>query len=108
MNKHIFTIGLNDRDAEVQIISTDTAIDLIADTLINDHGVFAFTMSECKGVYKMNSTNNIVKENSIRVEIVTESDEDIDAVGIMFDLKVRLNQESIMHEVDRRAMVTFF
>ena len=107
MIKHTFTIGLNDRDAERQIISNDMAIDLISDTLINQHDVYAFTMTECKGIYRMNSTNNIIRENSIRVEIVTESDEDIDAVGIILDLKVRLNQESIMHEVDRRAIVTF-
>jgi len=107
MNKHILTIGLNDKDAEMQIISTDTAIELIADTMINEHGVYAFTMSECKGVYKMDSTNHIIRENSIRIEIVDSEDSKVDYIGIVCDLKVRLNQESIMYEVLNDARVDF-
>lgn len=55
-------------------------------------------MYECAGVYKMNSTGAIIQEASIRVEIAT--DEELTAAdGIIGELKERLNQESIMHEV---------
>lgn len=98
MKKNIFTIGLNDKDKEIQIISTPEAKQIIADTLINKYDVFAFTMYECAGVYRMNSTGAIIQEASIRVEIAT--DEELTAAdGIIGELKERLNQESIMHEV---------
>jgi hypothetical protein len=54
-------------------------------------------MFECSGVYKMESTGNIVFENSIRVEIAT--DEELTAASdIIESLKIKLNQESIMME----------
>jgi hypothetical protein len=107
MNKHIITIGLNDKDAEMQIFSNDTAIEMIADTMINNHGVYAFTMNECEGVYKMDSTGHIIREKSIRIEIADDADSKIDYIGIICDLKVRLNQESIMYELIENANISF-
>ena len=40
------------------------AKNIIANVLLNDFQIFAFTMMECAGVYKMESTGNIVFENS--------------------------------------------
>ncbi len=98
MHKNIFTVGLFDKDTERQEISLPEAEILIANTLIDKFGIFAFTMLECSGVYKMASTGRIVFEPSIRIEIATD-DELTTADAIIHELKVVLNQESIMHEI---------
>ena len=46
----------------------------------------------------MASTNNIVCEPSIRVEIATDNEITPEIDGIIEALKTALNQESIMHE----------
>ena len=98
MIKNILTIGLFDKNSEKQEITTPQAKEIISKILINDFDIFAFTMMDCNGVYKMSSTNNIVCEPSIRVEIATnEIIPEID--GIIEALKTALNQESIMHEL---------
>lgn len=97
MHKTVFTIGLNDKDTERQKIESSEAKKIIANVLLNDFQIFAFTMMECAGVYKMELTGNIVFENSIRVEIAT--DEELTAADdIIESLKIKLNQESIMME----------
>lgn len=98
MIKNVLTIGLNDKDTELQIIQTSDAKKMIADLLINEYDVYAFTMIDCEGVYKMASSGNIIRETSIRVEIVT--DEMPANIDMMINaLKVTLNQESIMQEI---------
>jgi len=98
MIKNIFTIGLNDKDKEIQIIETEKAKENIAEILIGKFGIFAFTMYECAGVYRMNSTGAIIQEASIRVEIAT--DEELTAADAIIEtLKETLNQETIMHEI---------
>ena len=74
MCKTVFTIGLNDKDTEQQKIESSEAKNIIANVLLNDFQIFAFTMFKCAGVYKMESTGNIVFENSIRVEIATDEE----------------------------------
>ena len=101
MTKTTMTIGLFDKDTEQQEIST-AANEIIAQTLINEYHIFAFTAWECAGVYKMDSTGNIIREPSIRVEIA--SDINTGAMNILIDeitttLKIKLNQESIMVEI---------
>lgn len=71
MHEYILTIGLNDRITEKQEISSEAAKRMISEILINKYGVFAFTMFDCYGVYKMNSTGRIIQEPSIRIEIAT-------------------------------------
>lgn len=98
MHKNIFTVGLFDKDTEKQEISTDDAKEKIAEILIEKFDIFAFTMLECSGYYRMQSTGRIVAEPSIRIEIVT--DEELTAAdAIIQELKAALNQESIMHEI---------
>ena len=99
MVKNQFTIGLFDKDTEQQEIQTNEAKNLIAEILIEKFGIFAFTMIECSGVYRMASSGQIVFEPSIRVEIA--SDDEIAADDIIEKLKDALNQESIMHEVSK-------
>ena len=103
--KTILTIGLNDKDQEKQIIPTDEAKRIIAEILINKK-VEAFTMFDCMGVYKMNSSGNIVQENSIRIEHVDDG-ETIIWMGIVKALKKALNQESIMIEIIDDVSVMF-
>ena len=98
MHKNVFTIGLFDKDTEKQEISISAAKEKIAEILIEKHGIFAFTMLECAGYYKMQSTGRIVAEPSIRVEIATDDELTI-ADSIIENLKEALNQESIMHEI---------
>ena len=103
MTKTLFTIGLNDKNTERQEIATAAAKNIIADLLLNKFNIFAFTMFECSGVYKMESTGNIVFENSIRVEIATD-EELTTADAIIEALKVKLNQESIMMEKEKKEI----
>jgi hypothetical protein len=103
MTKTLLTIGLNDKDTERQEITTGEAKNTIAKILLNQYNIFAFTMFECSGVYKMESTGNIVFENSIRVEIATD-DELTAADAIIATLKTELNQESIMIEKETKEI----
>lgn len=101
MYEHCLTVGLFDRLSEKQEIKTETAKEFISDTLINKFGVYAFTMIDCTGVYKMQSTGAIVKEPSIRIEIAAgEMDLTREMVyRIIKSLKDGLNQESIMYKM---------
>lgn len=99
MIKNQLTIGLFDKDTEQQEVTTPEAKEKIAEILIGKFGIFAFTMIECSGVYRMASSGRIVFEPSIRVEIA--SDDEIAADDIIEELKDALNQESIMHEVSK-------
>ena len=96
MYKYQFTVGLNDKDSEKQEIKTSDAKNIISKILLNDFEIFAFTMIDCYGVYKMQSTGAIVQEASVRIEIA--SDEQIPELNIIDALKKALNQESIMIE----------
>lgn len=97
MHEYILTIGLNDRVTEKQEISSEAAKRMISKILINKYGVFAFTMFDCYGVYKMSSTGRIVQEPSIRVEIATaEPMQNIDEIIRVIKDSEHLNQESIM------------
>ena len=95
--KNTLTIGTRDKDNLQKVIAIDDAQNIIADILIGKYGIFAFTSWNCEGVYRMNDTGIIIREKSIRVEIVTDGK--LDAIqAIIDDLKAALNQESIMHE----------
>lgn len=95
-HEYNLTIGLFDKNEKYQIISTDAANNIIENILINQYEIFAFTTWECKGVYKMNSDGDIVKEPSIRIEIVTDEQINDTIKQIIETLKDALNQESIM------------
>ncbi len=90
------TIGLFDKDTCKQEVTTAEAISLIQSILIDRYGVYAFTLTECSGVYRMQSTGCIVKEPSIRVEIVTDTYSATVYADMIQSLKAALNQETIM------------
>lgn len=98
MHEYTLTIGLFDKNTEKQEISTEAAKRIVSDVLINGHDIFAFTMIDAAGVYRMQSTGAIVREPSIRLEIATEEAIDNKIRAIVNTLKdaAHLNQESIM------------
>lgn len=98
MLKFQLTIGLNDKVSEKQEIRTHAAKKLISEILLNRFHVFAFTMLDCFGVYRMESTGNIINEKSIRIEIVTDECDELNIPDIVSYLKASLNQETIMIE----------
>ena len=97
MKKYVFTVGLFDKDTEKLETTREDARDLLAYILIDEFELFAFTMSDCSGVYRMESTGRIVREPSIRVEVA--SDTEIPAADIIHCIKSALNQETVMLEV---------
>lgn len=102
MFEHFLTVGLFDKESEKQEIETQTAKDLITDILIKRFNIYNFTLVDVCGVYKMQRTNAIIKEPSIRVEIATELDSEITKeiiYKIIKDFKRQLNQESIMYKM---------
>lgn len=99
MQEHFLTVGLFDKDTERQEVSTGAAKDYIANTLIEKFNVFAFTMIDCAGVYKMQSTGAIVREPSIRIEIAGADLTRELVYKIIKELKAGLNQESIMYKM---------
>ena len=98
MHEYTLTIGLFDKDTEKQEISTEAAKRIISEVLINSYDIFAFTMLDAAGVYRMASTKRIVREPSIRLEIATEEaiDDAIRAIVATLKDSEHLNQETIM------------
>lgn len=97
MKKYIFTIGLFDKDTEQLETTREDARELLAYILIDEFELFTFTMFDCFGVYRMESTGRIVREPSIRVEVATDTE--IPAADIIHCIKSALNQETVMLEV---------
>jgi len=105
MTKTTLTIGLNSQTTEKQEITTGEAKGLISELLIEGYGFGGLTLTECEGVYRMNSTGDLIYEKSLKIELVT--DEDIENINIIIkELKYLLDQESIMLEVEHKE-VTF-
>lgn len=96
MNEYLFTVGLFDKDTELQEIPSERAKEILEQILIDKHGIYAYTMIDCSGVYKMQSTGRIVREPSIRIEIVTDMADLLDYRAIIADIKSALNQETVM------------
>lgn len=97
MHDYQLTIGLFDKDTKIQEIATVEAVNLISDTLITKYDLYAFTLIECHGVYRMDD-GSIVREPSIRIEIATENNIDDLLYDAIEELKTTLNQESIMYK----------
>lgn len=100
MLKYQFTVGLFDKDTEAQLIESPEAKKIISDILLNKFDIFAFTMFDCSGVYRMQSTGAIISEPSVRVEIATDAA--LPAAEIIKELKTALNQETIMMEQETK------
>jgi hypothetical protein len=88
-------IGLLDRYEKIQKIKTEKAEDMIAEMLIGVYGIYAATISRCKGIYRMEDTGEIIQEISIKIEISSE-DEIQNMAEICENMARVFNQESVM------------
>lgn len=93
--KVTFYIGLNDKDAKVQLIDSITASHIV-ENVFAKHEVDGATTSFARGIYKHND-GTVVTEETILVQVF-EFGEPIDVAAICDDLKTFLNQESIAVE----------
>lgn len=98
MYEYNLTVGLFDKDTCDQKVTTELAKSKIENILLNQFNIYAFTMIECIGCYKMESNGVIVREPSIRIEIASDDDITKTTKEICHALKVELNQESIMYK----------
>jgi hypothetical protein len=97
MTKFMLTIGLLDKDSKVQEIGTVHATKLVTRIVTTKIGFG--TILDANGVYT-HADGTIVTEPSIRVEIL-DTDGSITRdkiVELANELKVTLNQESILFE----------
>lgn len=87
MNKHEIFIGLNDKDTKTQVISTE-------DTMLKVHALVGdCSMSLIQG-YFTHADGSMIVEKTIKCEVFGMEDDKIHA--IVEQLKVKLNQESIL------------
>lgn len=91
MKKYILTIGKNDKDEHKQLFS-DNAINNAIISMITKY-VDGATLYECDRLYKGEI------EKLIRVEIISEDNIDLNIFKIIDLIKIRLNQESVMLEI---------
>lgn len=89
MKKYILYVGLNDKDEKVQIISTDTAKDIIA-MVCGDCTVY-----EAQGRYT-HAGGDVVTEATLCVELLFKTEEEVkQMVYLLKSKECGLNQESI-------------
>lgn len=93
MHEYHLTIGLNDKDEKIQVVKTSDAKNILANILLKEYGLYAYTMFECSGVYT-HDDGTMVSENSLRIEIA--SDDELNIRAIATSIKNALNQESVM------------
>lgn len=95
--KYTFFIGLADKDAKLQVISTIDAERIVERTFAK-HGVDGATITGARGIY-VHESGEIVTEETIVVQVFEFGDA-VPVRVICDDLKAMLNQESIA--VERR------
>lgn len=104
MYEHFITVGLFDRDAHEQLISTDSA-KLVIENLILNAGMCCTMFTEgVFGIYR-HEDGSTVREPSIRVEIADQPKEEV--VKVVRALQTALNQETIMWKVTE-SHIAFF
>lgn len=93
--KHTFFIGLNDKDARVQLINTLDASRIIERVFVA-HDCDGATINGARGIYR-HEDGTVVCEETVMVQVFEFGDA-IDVKGICEDLKTLLNQEGIAVE----------
>ena len=88
------TVGLNDKDTCKQEISTKEAINIVINTIIRY--VSGYTIHIGNGGYVMNSTSELVQEQSIIIDIMYAKQSKV--IALADELKTSLNQESILYQ----------
>lgn len=97
MKKYILTIGKNDKDEHKQLFS-DCAISNAIISIITKY-VDGATIYECDGLYKGEI------EKSTRVEIISQDNIDLNIFKIIDLIKTRLNQESVILEIQESNII---
>ena len=95
MKKFTLYMGLNDKDAKVQVISTIEAYKVVSNIIAKDFG--GGTIFEAQGIYK-HDDGKIVFEKTLRIEILFAEEPHIKA--LVAELKKIFNQESIAVQVE--------
>ena len=95
MKKFTLYMGLNDKDAKVQVISTIEAYKVVSNIISKDFG--GGTIFEAQGIYK-HDDGKIVFEKTLRIEILFAEEPQIKA--LVAELKKIFNQESIAVQVE--------
>ena len=95
MKKFTLYMGLNDKDAKVQVISTIEAYKVVSNIIAKDFG--GGTIFEAQGIYK-HDDGKIVFEKTLRIEILFA--EDLKIRALVDELKKIFNQESIAVQVE--------
>lgn len=95
MKKFTLYMGLNDKDAKVQVISTIEAYKVVSNIIAKDFG--GGTIFEAQGIYR-HDDGKIVFEKTLRIEILFAEEPQIKA--LVAELKKIFNQESIAVQVE--------
>ena len=95
MTRYTLTIGLLDKDTKRQKISTDIAIRIVSDLVVNVIGYG--TIHTGNGIYTHNN-GSIVVEPSLVYFVDGEKDLKNKVKTLAWSIKKALNQESIMLE----------
>ena len=95
MTRYTLTIGLFDKDTKRQKISTDIAIRIVSDLVVNVIGYG--TIHTGNGIYTHNN-RSIVVEPSLVYFVDGEKEEESKINTLAWSIKKALNQESIMLE----------
>ena len=95
MTRYTLTIGLFDKDTKKQKISSDIAIRIVSDIIVNTIGYG--TVYQGNGIYTHNN-GSIVIEPSIVFFVDGEKDLKDKVKTLAWSIKKALNQESIMLE----------
>ena len=101
MYKTVFSIGLNDQDKKIQLMSDGRALEIICDAIARNYPDGA-TLYEARGIYKG------VFEKTIRVEVYEAKPDEAARVAFMEEVKKALNQESIAYEVAEVNAALYF
>ena len=95
MTRYTLTIGLFDKDTKRQKISTDIAIRIVSDLVVNVIGYG--TIHTGNGIYT-HAAGAIVIEPSLVYFVDGEKEEESKIKSLAWMIKKALNQESIMME----------
>ena len=95
--KHIFSIGLNDKDTKKQIFTIKQAQQRVINILIQHKTINGYTIHQAKGGYK-HIDNTFINENSLILELFDKLSHKF-IKTLINDLKSIecLNQESIAY-----------
>lgn len=96
MQKHILTIGLNDKDTKQQKYDIITSYKLI-ENVLREHTT-GYTIYQTNGGYK-HDDGEFVQEISLRVELMFIEKEKVIEIANIIKSPIVLNQETIAYEI---------